>query len=89
MKKVAKYVDILEQTGVKNYKKMLTKEELELYEDYQHFKKKGYIKDWLRENFLFSNFFIFCLAFFILKNIKFYKKKVINFIYLFFYVINW
>ena len=45
MKKVAKYVDILEQTGVKNYKKMLTKEELELYEDYQHFKKKGYIKD--------------------------------------------
>ena len=45
MKKVAKYVEILQKTNVKNYKKMLTKEELESYEDYLHFKKKGYLKD--------------------------------------------
>ena len=45
MKKLVKYVDILKNTGVKNYKSMLTKEELDLLEDYEHFKKKGYIKD--------------------------------------------
>ena len=45
MKKIKKYVEILEKTGVKNYKAMLTKDELELLEDYEHFKKKGYIKD--------------------------------------------
>ena len=38
MKKLVKYVDILKKTKVENYKKMLSKEELEMLEDYEHFK---------------------------------------------------